>query len=115
MTHKLFICETCLGADGQKSGADIADAVVRLLNDRGGCNDVDVIKTPCLNICDEPVSLALRAQGKMAYLFSGIEREDVHDIAVLVDLYVQAKGGVIEDARPAGRLRFCLKGRIPAE
>lgn len=76
---------------------------------------VEVVLTPCMNLCDEPVSLALRAPGKMAYLFSGTGPDDVKDIAALAKLFVEAEGGVIEDARPAGRLRFCLKGRIPAE
>ncbi|WP_127114928.1 DUF1636 family protein [Shimia sediminis] len=109
MTHKLFICETCLDAAGETPGPALAMAVRARV-----AADVEVVLTPCMNLCDEPVSLALRAPGKMAYLFAGVEAGDVGDIAALAELYVNAAGGVIEDARPAGRLRFCLKGRVPA-
>lgn len=110
MVHKLFICETCQDAAGGTPGSALADDVRQRVG-----KDVEVVLTPCMNMCDEPVSLALRAPGKMAYLFSGVESGDAADIAALADLYVGAEGGVIEDARPAGRLRFCLKGRVPSE
>ncbi|SHI47733.1 Predicted metal-binding protein [Shimia gijangensis] len=110
MSHKLFICETCLDAQGQTPGPDMADAVRAALQ-----VDIEVMLTPCMNLCEEPVSLAFRAPGKMAYLFSGTNPKDVNDITAMARLFVEAEGGVIDDARPAGRLRFCLKGRIPAE
>lgn len=109
MPQKLFICETCTTADGQTPGADLARSVSQALE-----VETEVVLVECLNICDEPVSLALRAPGKMAYLFSGVEAGDAVDIAALARLYAEAPDGVIEDARPAGRLRFCLKGRVPA-
>ena len=108
MTHRLFICETCLDEAGATPGPDLAEAV------RGKvAEDVEVVLTPCMNICDEPVSLALRAPGKMAYLFAGVKAGDEADIVALTELYRAAEDGIIEDARPAGRLRFCLKGRVP--
>lgn len=110
MSHKLFICETCQDADGRTPGPQMAQSVRALLND-----EAEVVLTPCMNLCDEPVSVALRAPDKMAYLFAGTGLDDVADIAALARLYVAAKAGVIDDARPAGRLRHCLKGRIPAE
>ena len=76
---------------------------------------VDVRTESCLNMCDEPLALALRAPCKVAYLFAGLQPDtDLDDTLALIRLYVTAKDGVIADARPAGRLRFCLKGRIPA-
>ena len=110
MSHKLFICETCLDADGHTPGPEMAAAVRKALD-----VEVEVVLTPCLNLCDEPVSVAFRAPGKMAYLFAGTGPDDVSDIAAMARLFVEAKDGVVEDARSAGRLRFCLKGRIPAQ
>ena len=110
MSHKLFICETCVDADGHTHGHQMAAAVRDALD-----VDVEVLLTPCMNLCEEPVSLAFRAPGKMAYLFAGTGPDDVADIAAMARLFVEPIDGVIEDARPAGRLRFCLKGRIPAE
>lgn len=109
MTHKLFICETCQDAAGEKPGLALADAVRA-----SGIDGVDVVLTPCMNMCDEPVSMALRAPDKNAYLFAGVEAADAADVVALAGLYTASKDGVIEDARPAGRLRFCLKGRVPA-
>ncbi len=110
MGHKLFICETCADQSGDVPGPALAEAVRTKVTPQ-----VEVILTPCMNLCDAPVSLALRAPGKMAYLFSGVEAGDVDDIVALSQLYENTKDGIIEDARPAGRLRFCLKGRVPAE
>lgn len=109
MRHKIYICETCQTGDGQVPGPDLVRAVQEALE-----VDVDVTLSPCMNMCDTPVSLALRATGKIAYLFSRVEAQDARDIAALAKLYVEADQGEIIDARPAGRLRYCLTGRVPA-
>ena len=109
MTDRIYICETCQDETGKTLGPALAE-FVRAARVEG----IEVVLSPCLNLCDEPVSLALRAPNKMAYLFSGIVESDARDVVALARLYAEARGGVIEDARPAGRLRYCLKGRIPA-
>ncbi|WP_372884904.1 DUF1636 family protein [Shimia sp.] len=109
MRHTVFICQTCQDRDGHRPGPEMVEALRAALE-----VEADVVAGPCMNMCDAPVSLALRAPGKVAYLFSRIEAGDVADIAALTRLFVEAEGGVIEDARPAGRLRFCLTGRVPA-
>ncbi len=113
MLHTVFICETCQDKDGNRPGAGMVAAVRKALPENVAMH-VDVVAGPCMNICDAPVSLALRAPGKVAYLFSKVEPQDTADIAALARLFVEAEDGVIEDARPAGRLRFCLTGRVPA-
>lgn len=113
MRHTVFICQSCQVKDGSTPGPDMVAAVRQALDDDMAI-EVDVVAGPCMNMCDTPVSLALRAPGKVAYLFSKVEPGDVADIAALARLFVAAKDGVIEDARPAGRLRFCLTGRLPA-
>ena len=68
----------------------------------------------CMNQCDTPVSLALRGEERDVYLFAGVDpARDVEDALALAQLYRDAPGGTITDARPAGRLRFCLTGRVP--
>lgn len=109
MGDTVFVCDTCGVGAGEPCGQRIADTLRRA--DLG----VDVRAVSCLNMCDEPLAMALRAPGKVAYLFAGIRPdEDVGDAIALIKLYRDAPDGIIEDARPAGRLRFCLKGRIPA-
>lgn len=58
--------------------------------------------------------MSVQAEGRATYLFSGITADDIADIRAFLDLYEAAPRGWIEDARPAGRLRFCLRGRVPA-
>lgn len=74
----------------------------------------DVRMHGCLSVCAEPVSLAVQADGKATYVFAGLTPDDAADVDAFLALYDNAPGGWIDDARPAGRLRFCLKARVPA-
>ncbi|SHG87549.1 DUF1636 family protein [Cognatishimia maritima] len=111
MTEIVFICATCQMPDGAKPGPAFAKDLAQKLSSAG----VTVQLVDCLNMCDAPLSLALRAPGKTAYLFSDLRPDDIEDAAALARLYKDAKGGEITDARPAGRLRHCLVGRIPSD
>lgn len=101
---RLVICKACAGGDG----AVLARAV------KGRVPGIRVETAACLNVCDKPVALALTGSGRDSYLFAGVEAKDAGDLEALMRLYVEAAPG-IADARPAGRLRLCLLGRIPAE
>ena len=115
MAHVIFVCDTCCPKNGQPRGAGFAATLRAALAAEAELADVEVRTESCLNMCEEPMALALRAPGKVAYLFAGLDpEEDVADTLALVRLYREAPDGVIADARPAGRLRFCLKGRVPA-
>ena len=88
-----------------------------------GDDFVSQLKLPCTPLTHQsykvkanPTAISFRAKGKAAYLFSGIDPATDHDdILAFADLYQAADDGWIEDARPCGRLRFCLIGRIPAQ
>ena len=109
MGDVVYVCDTCAAPGDAPEGERFA-AGLRAAAPTG----VEVRTTSCLNMCDAPLALALRAPGKVAYLFSGVRPgEDVQDTLALLKLYRDAPDGVIEDARPAGRLRFCLQGRVP--
>lgn len=57
----------------------------------------------------------LQAPGGASYVFEGIDlARDRADVLATLRAYLAAPGGWIEDARPCGRLRFCLKVRLPA-
>ena len=96
---RFIVCTGCTG------GADLARALA---------GRVPVETTDCMNVCDKPVSLAVRATGKVAYLFTGVDPDAPEDIEAFAKLYADAEDGHIMDVRPAGELRFCLVGRIPA-
>lgn len=107
--HRVIVCTTCAAPGEEPRGASLADAV------RARLGDGFVVEPhACLSMCAEPQAVAFRAPGKAAYLFAGLEEADTDDIAAFARLWADAPDGWIEDARAAGRLRFCLKGRIPA-
>ena len=102
--HRVFVCQTC--STGQ--GPAMLDALRSRLGD-----GLEVVGHDCLNLCDTPQALAFRARGKAAYLFGDLTLDDLDDAVVFAQMWRDTGDGWIEDARPAGRLRFCLKGRIP--
>jgi predicted metal-binding protein len=78
--------------------------------------DFNIETFECMSACANPTAISFRAKGKAAYMLSGIDPvKDRQDILAFARLYIAAKDGWIEDARPCGRLRHCLLGRIPAE
>ena len=67
-----------------------------------------------MGACAEPLALAFQADGKASYLFSNVDPvADLEDVLAFARLFGASDDGWIEDARPAGRLRFCLRARIP--
>ena len=101
--HVISIC-----GEGEGAGAALAGAVGALPE------GVALRLAPCMNVCSRPVTVAARAEGKAAYLFGGVGPADAAALATFARLYAGAPDGMIADARPLGRLRFCLIGRIPA-
>ena len=107
-TRRVIVCETCAVQGETPIGVEFARRLRDLVPD-----NVHVETTACMNLCEQPMALALRAEGCEAYLFSGVVDDDLEDASALARLYAEAPGGVIADARQAGRLRHCLVGRIP--
>mgnify|MGYP000103139044 CR=1 FL=1 len=109
MGPRVIICDTCAAPGESPQGEAFAKALRNLVPD-----GVSVETTSCMNQCDRPVSLALRGEGKDIYLFHSVDpARDLDDTLALISLYAEAEGGTITDARPAGRLRHCLTGRVP--
>lgn len=99
VTERLSVCITCEG------GAALADALAAR---------VPVQRVACMNVCDRPACLSVREEGKAAYLFGGVSAEMASEVETFLGLFDAAAGGIVEDARPLDKLRFCLIGRIPA-
>lgn len=105
----LYLCSSCDVA-GFASARDGLQAAL----DAAGLQ-TDVYAQPCMNACAEPVSLALQSKGRATYFFAGLNpAADHEDIVATVNAYLKSPGGWIEDAMVCGRLRHCLKGRVPA-
>jgi predicted metal-binding protein len=103
MKKRIVICRSCEGP---------GEALAKALAQSGDGWAVEM--HDCLSVCAEPVSLAVQAQGKATYVFAGLSDSDAADVKAFVALYDAADDGWVADARPAGRLRFCLKTRVPA-
>ncbi len=119
LRHTVFICSTCRENDeAAPKGEGLAFELKALFanSDNPKIRDFDVQTFECMSACANPTAISFRANGKAVYLFSGIDpATDHNDILAFADLYQAAADGWIEDARPCGRLRFCLIGRIPAQ
>ncbi|WP_165614964.1 DUF1636 family protein [Yoonia tamlensis] len=99
----MTICDTCEGP-GRAFAEDM----------RAVLSDWDVRLHTCFSVCSKPIGLSIQADDKATYLFSGLGRADVDDLVAFTALYDAAPDGWITDVRPAGRVRFCLTGRVPA-
>ena len=111
----LLICETCHGpgvpTPGPDDRAGLRDAIGN--SDLNGRIAVKAVQ--CLGGCADPVSIGLQGAGLASYVFSGVDLDtDRADILATCGLYLDSPDGWIEDARPCGRLRNCLRARIPA-
>ncbi|WEF24760.1 DUF1636 family protein [Paracoccus sp. S3-43] len=100
---RVFVCAECPG------GADRL-AAVRAALDGAACT---VRASGCLSGCRSGGSVAVRAPGRMAYLFGPVDGGDRGGLRRFLDLYHAAPGGEIRDARPLGSLRFKVLARIP--
>ena len=107
---RLGICSDCLGPDGALAITDLARAI-----SEGPLNaQVTVERQSCGETCPSPARLWLQSKGGAAYVFEGIDlAADRNDILATLHAYLAHPGGWIEDARPCGRLRFCLTARVP--
>ena len=109
---RLSICTSC---SGQRDRAAERQAVAEALAHAGLADRVDLEEHACFSACAQPVAVGLQGQGMASYVFEGIDPvADAADIAATCRTYLDSQSGWIEDARPCGRLRECLRARLPA-
>jgi len=109
MMHRITICSTCEGVDGKGFAVELRAALAK--------TDLiyEVRDFDCMSNCARPLSVAFSAAGKATYLFGDVDTAGgLKDVIAFAFLYAKSPDGWIEDARPAGRLRHCLIGRVPA-
>lgn len=109
---RLLICSTCTGA---RDVAAESAAVANALGELDMTGQVEIGTHACMNGCAHPVSIGLQGDGRASYVFAGVDPvADAADIAATCRVYLDSEHGWIEDARPCGRLRLCLRARLPA-
>lgn len=107
----LRLCTTCEG-DGFGDGKRAIEAA---LDDLELKKNVKIKRVACLGACETPRALAMQSEGRASYVFSDLDLEkNAKDIAQTCQVYLSVPKGWIEDAHPCGRLRYCLRARIPA-
>jgi len=109
---RILICTTC---EGERSRSAESDALREALERAGLANRITFEFGGCVGACAEPVAIGLQGEGLASYVFSGLDlHEDADDIAATCQAYLAARKGWIVDAHPCGRLRDCLRARLPA-
>lgn len=113
--NRLLICATCsVGPDGL-SADEFADRIKLALLGARLETVFSVDQVACMGACCDPTPLAIQGAGKATYLFAGLDpKTDAGDIIATCRTYLDAPSGWIEDARTCGRLRHCLRARVPA-
>ncbi len=109
---RLLICQSCAGTrDSAAERLAVQNALVK----DGLADRVEVGEHSCFSGCEDPVSISLQGANLASYVFSGVNPiSDAGDISATCHTYLNSPAGWIEDARPCGRLRLCLRARIPA-
>ncbi len=111
MNVVLQICAPCLGSSGN---ADIEN-LIKALSTSDIAKRATITTTHCGETCAAPAQLWLQSEDGASYIFEGIDlTADRDDILATLRTYLASPNGWIEDARPCGRLRFCLTARVPA-
>ena len=104
---KVTLCASCaLGRSG------FAETLAEAMAEAG--ISAQIATTECMSGCKTPSTLAVRAEGKMAYLFGELTAADLPDLLTFARLYAESPDGTLADARPIGALRFKALARIPA-
>ena len=73
----------------------------------------EVVGVDCMSGCTRPSTLALRAPGKVAYLFGDLTEADLPDLVDFARAYEASPDGNFADARFVGTLRTKALARIP--
>ncbi len=105
MADRITVCATCRERAGEALAALLRERLPR----------VKVRLAECLSACGAPLALAVGAEGKATYLFAAVDPdEQAEEVVTFMGLFASAPEGEVADARACGRLRFCLRGRVPA-
>ncbi|WP_306114986.1 MULTISPECIES: DUF1636 family protein [unclassified Roseovarius] len=104
----LTLCRTCREAD--PALFDQVASILEASKVKAKLQQVD-----CMSGCQRPQTLAVRQNGKTAYLFGEITALDLPNILTFIRMYQDSPDGNFADARPLGKLRFKAIARIPAD
>lgn len=106
MGADVTVCGSCpAGRDG------LADALRAAVGQAGRADTIR--ETECMSGCTRPSTVAVRAEGKTAYLFGDLTAADIPNLVTFLRLYDASRDGTLADARPLGTLREKALARIP--
>lgn len=114
MDAKLLICRECGSASDRRAGKP-GDLIRASIESSSLSQQIGIEETGCMNVCDNPVTVALQGNGRATCIFAGVDAaEDIESIIATCRLYLDSPKGWIKDARGCGDLRFKLVARVPA-
>ncbi|MDE4305818.1 DUF1636 family protein [Phaeobacter gallaeciensis] len=109
---RVLICSTCTGHRNREG----EERALRIALEKANISEIVQLDFGgCMNACSAPIALGLQGEGRASYVFAGIDPiQDANDVAATCLSYISARKGWIVDATSCGRLRFCLRARLPA-
>ena len=106
---RILICTECAPKNAQ---SDISALQTHLEN--SGIQ-ISCEGQACMNACGEPTTIALQGDALATHVFTKVDiASDLDDISNTIGAWLQSPDGWIVDAHRCGRLRDCLKVRVPA-
>jgi predicted metal-binding protein len=111
--NRIYLCPGCRRGTGDTSESE-RDLLNRALANAGLDGEFAVVVGDCMGGCEAPVSIGFNGNGRAGYVFNGVSVvQDMDDILTFCRAYLRAEKGWIVDARALGRLRHCLRARVP--
>lgn len=107
----LFICKTCRSADGD--GRPGVDFIRALREGFAGDGAAAIRPVTCLSQCASPCAAVLSRPDGFSYVFSGITRDDLNDLALGARMLADDERGLLPFRERPAALKRTLVARIP--
>ncbi|HRQ79895.1 MAG TPA: DUF1636 domain-containing protein [Azospirillaceae bacterium] len=113
--HVIEVCMTCSDAETRaRGGTPLGRRFFEALRAEPAPEGVTVRSAPCLAVCARPATVALRAAGKIVYVFGGLTDGDAPALLRCAALYRDAPDGDVPYGSRPPELKGKLVVRLPA-
>lgn len=108
---RLFVCRTCKRDERVQPGAvSLGERLAQRIAPIAGSAGIEVRIVECLNACPVPCNVSLRAPGRTAWRFSGVDDSHADALVEFARRYVSG----VDDDRLIGDCATSLSGRVTA-
>ena len=110
----IVVCKTCNDPASKMSPEETGLQILSALKATEMKDKFTVSYVDCMGACEEPTAIAFQGNRMATFLFSGVSVPgDIDDIVKTCRAYLNSSKGWIEDGLACGKLRHCLRARIP--